>query len=82
MPRLYRRAAREHKLAVHVAQTAVAAAYGKGATGLEPATSESPLIHTGAALALLLVAMILAVYKPRGMTAYGQRKQRERAATR
>jgi hypothetical protein len=30
----------------------------------------------------LLVAMILAVYKPRGVTAYGQRKQRERAATR
>ena len=44
--------------------------------------SPSPLIHAGAALGLLLVAMILAVYKPRGMTAYGQRKQRERAATR
>ena len=44
--------------------------------------SPSPLIHAGAALALLLVAMILAVYKPRGLTAYGQRKHRERAATR
>ena len=41
--------------------------------------SPSPLIHAGAALGLLLVAMVLAVYKPRGMTAYGQRKQRERA---
>jgi hypothetical protein len=49
---------------------------------LDAARSPSPLIHAGAALALLLVAMILAVYKPRGMTAYGQRKQRERAATR
>ena len=49
---------------------------------LEAVRSPSPLIHAGAALALLLVAMILAVYKPRGMTPYGQRKQRERAAAR
>jgi hypothetical protein len=33
----------------------------------------SPVIHTGAAIALLLVALTLAVYKPRGLTAYGQR---------
>ena len=46
---------------------------------LDVVRSPSPLIHAGAALALLLVAMILAVYKPRGMTAYGQRQQRERA---
>lgn len=31
----------------------------------------------GAALVVLLVATILAVYKPRGMTPYGRRKQRE-----
>ena len=49
---------------------------------LDALRSPSPLIHAGAALALLLVAMILAVYKPRGLTPYGQRKQRERAATR
>ena len=37
----------------------------------------SPLLHAGAALLLLLVATTLAVYKPRGMTRYGQRKQHE-----
>ena len=39
--------------------------------------SPFPLLHAGAALLLLLVATVLAVYKPRGMTPYGQRKQRE-----
>jgi hypothetical protein len=38
--------------------------------------SPSPALHAGAALLLLLVATTLAVYKPRGMTPYGQRKQR------
>jgi uncharacterized membrane protein len=47
---------------------------------LDAVRSPSPLLHAGAALTLLLVAMILAVYKPRGMTAYGQRKQREQRA--
>ena len=40
----------------------------------------SPLRHAALALLLLLVATGLAVYKPRGMTRYGQRKQRERRA--
>jgi hypothetical protein len=38
----------------------------------------SPVLHAGAALLLLLVATTLAVYKPRGMTRYGRRKQYER----
>jgi hypothetical protein len=33
--------------------------------------------NAGAALLVLLVATILAVYKPRGMTPYGRRKQHE-----
>jgi len=37
----------------------------------------SVVLHAGAALLLLLVATTLAVYKPRGMTSYGQRKQHE-----
>ncbi|MGH3052747.1 MAG: DUF2269 domain-containing protein [Gaiellaceae bacterium] len=37
----------------------------------------SPLVHAALALLLLLTATTLAVYKPRGMTPYGQRKQRE-----
>jgi hypothetical protein len=39
--------------------------------------SASPALHAVAALLLLLVATTLAVYKPRGLTPYGQRKQRE-----
>jgi uncharacterized membrane protein len=39
--------------------------------------NESPLLHAALALVLLLVATVLAVYKPRGLTPYGQRKQRE-----
>ena len=34
----------------------------------------SPLLHASAALVLLAVAMVLAVYKPRGLTRYGRRK--------
>ena len=42
--------------------------------------SASPAIHAAAALLLLVVATTLAVYKPRGVTGYGRRKQRERPA--
>jgi hypothetical protein len=35
----------------------------------------SPTLHATAALLLLLAATTLAIYKPRGMTRYGQRKQ-------
>ncbi len=38
----------------------------------------SPLLHAGAAVVLLLVATTLAVYKPQGLTPYGQRKQHEK----
>jgi hypothetical protein len=41
----------------------------------------SPILHTGAAIVLLLLAMILAVYKPRGLTAYGRRAPRARQAS-
>lgn len=40
--------------------------------------SSSPLLHGVLALLALLTAAVLSVYKPRGMTAYGQRKQRAR----
>lgn len=35
------------------------------------------LLHAGVGLLVLFVTTILAVYKPRGMTPYGQRKQHE-----
>lgn len=39
--------------------------------------SVSPLLHASLALLLLLVATVLGIYKPRGMTPYGWRKQHE-----
>ena len=38
------------------------------------------VFHSGAALALLVAATVLAVYKPRGMTRYGRRKRDEQRA--
>ncbi|MBA2444140.1 MAG: DUF2269 domain-containing protein [Nocardioidaceae bacterium] len=38
------------------------------------------VLHSGAALLLLVVATVLAVYKPRGMTAYGRRKRTRESA--
>jgi hypothetical protein len=40
----------------------------------------SVVIHSGLAVLVLLVATVLAVYKPQGMTPYGRRKQHERRA--
>jgi hypothetical protein len=45
---------------------------------LNTVRSLSPALHAALALVLLLVATTLAVYKPRGMTPYGQRRRRER----
>ena len=42
------------------------------------ARSDAPPVHAVVALVLLLLATILSVYKPRGVTPYGWRKQRER----
>lgn len=54
-----------------------------GATTLSSADlgvlrNPTAVLHSGAALLLLLVATTLSVYKPRAMTPYGQRKQHER----
>jgi hypothetical protein len=37
----------------------------------------SPVLHASIALVLLFMTTTLAVYKPRGLTRYGRRKQRE-----
>jgi hypothetical protein len=44
--------------------------------------SPSPVLHASLALLLLLVATTLAVYKPRGMTPYGQRRLRKVSTSR
>jgi hypothetical protein len=43
---------------------------------LDDLRSPSPVVHAGAALLLLIVASVLAVYKPRGQTGYGWRRTR------
>jgi len=43
--------------------------------GLHGLQDPSPTLHAAAALLLLLAATTLAIYKPRGRTRYGQRKQ-------
>jgi hypothetical protein len=49
---------------------------------LETVRTASPVQHAAIALFLLLVATVLAVYKPRGVTPYGLRKQRDQRARR
>lgn len=44
-------------------------------TDLDAVRNPSPLVHTVLALLLLLAANAFAVYKPRGLTRYGHRKQ-------
>jgi hypothetical protein len=46
--------------------------------GLGLVRNPSPAVHAILALGLLLMATVLAVYKPLGMTAYGMRKQQAR----
>ncbi|MBD0328640.1 MAG: DUF2269 domain-containing protein [Thermoleophilia bacterium] len=53
-----------------LAETAVAA------SDLDALRSPSPVLHAAGALLLLLTATTLAVYKPRGLTPYGVRRQR------
>jgi hypothetical protein len=41
----------------------------------------SPVLHSGLAVLALLVNTTLSIYKPKGMTKYGRRKQREQQRT-
>jgi hypothetical protein len=58
----------------------MAAVAGDPKADLGMVRNVSPALHAALALLLLLAATILAVYKPRGMTRYGRRKQREQRA--
>lgn len=40
--------------------------------------SSSPVLHSGAAVVVLLIAAALSVFKPKGLTRYGWRKQQQR----
>ncbi|MFI7480832.1 DUF2269 domain-containing protein [Kocuria sp. M1R5S2] len=52
---------------------------GNAGAGLDAVRNVSPVLHAGAALLVLLAAMVLAVFKPRGLTQYGWRKGRRTA---
>lgn len=43
----------------------------------DPSSLPGQILHSGGGLLVLLVAATLGVYKPRGMTRYGWRKQHE-----
>jgi len=79
------------KLAINVVSTVVLLSYlqtlnhlalvaADPTRPLESVRSASPLLHAGAATVLLAVAMVLSIYKPKGITAYGFRKERSERA--
>lgn len=49
---------------------------------LSAVRNASPVLHSILALFVLLVATVLAIYKPRGVTVYGWRRQREASGLR
>ena len=79
------------KLAINLFATAILLTYMKtframadvaadASNDLAAVRNPSPLVHSVLALVVLLVAAVLAVYKPRGMTRYGWRKQHQQRA--
>jgi uncharacterized membrane protein len=52
------------------------------ADGSSPGASLSPAVHAAAAIVLLLIALVLSVYKPRGLTPWGYRQQQAEPAIR
>jgi hypothetical protein len=76
------------KLLINVVTTVVLLLYlptfaGMAAVAAQPGSdlaavrNPSPVIHAAAALVLLLLAAALSVYKPRGLTRYGWRRQQQ-----
>jgi hypothetical protein len=59
----------------YLADRAKAAPPGGVVAGL---ADPSPILHGAAAVVLLVVATVLSIYKPRGLTSYGQRAQLRR----
>jgi hypothetical protein len=48
---------------------------------IDPDALGSPFLHTAGGLAVLALALILAIYKPRGMTRHGQRQKHRQRVT-
>jgi uncharacterized membrane protein len=58
----------------------MAAAAADPAAELHAVRNPSPLVHAVLALVILLVATVLAIYKPQAVTPYGRRKLQRRAS--
>lgn len=56
----------------------MAAVAGDPSAEIEMVRNASPALHAALATLLLLLTTVLAVYKPRGLTSYGRRKQHEK----
>lgn len=68
-------------LLVHMPTVSTLATMARGAEGAHLAGLGGDLFHASGGLLVLLVVTVLNVYKPRGLTTYGWRKQhRQRAA--
>ncbi len=67
-------------LLLHMPTVSLMADVAREAEGAELGKLGAELLHPGAGLLMLLVITGLNVYKPRGMTRYGQRKQHEEHA--
>ena len=72
------------KLVINLAAALVLLAYMQtlGALAATPdARSASPVLHASGALLLLVVAAILSIFKPAGLTRYGWRRERRAVAS-
>lgn len=67
-------------LLLHMPTVSSTANVAREASPAHLSTLGSDLGHPGIGLVLLLVVQVLNIYKPRGMTRYGQRKQDDRRA--
>ena len=67
-------------LLLHMPDVSVLANLVRAADGADLAGHGGDLVHAGGGLLVLLVITVLNVYKPRGLTPYGWRKQREEHA--
>ena len=65
-------------LLLHMPTVSSLADVARGADGADLAGLGGDLLHPGVGLLVLLVIMGLNVYKPRGLTPYGWRRQQER----
>ncbi len=69
-------------IAVLMSETQTIASLAETAAATaDPRTLPGTLVHSGGGLLVLLVIMTLSIYKPRGLTRYGWRKQRQARQT-